>query len=257
VSAREIVNLGAASGLLLAVLVLAEGLRRRRAASPEVTRKLVHALSGLVAATFPWLFASAWSVLVLTASFAALIGTTRRLGLLGSVHGVSRRTEGGLYYPAGVLLLFVLAAHRPEAYVPAMLVLAFADPAAALVGGPYGRNRYRVFGERRSVEGSLAFAACALPCVFLPLGLLTSLPVLSLLLWSLHVTLLATVLEALAPRGSDNLAIPVGSGLALLPVATTSAPLAGLLLVPLASAGALLVLGRWGATVRLGRAKQP
>ena len=80
---------------------------------------------------------------------------------------------------------------------------------------------------------------------------------LSLLLWSLHVTLLATVLEALAPRGSDNLAIPLGSGLALLPVATAPAPLAGLLLVPLASAGALLVLDRWGATVRLGRAQRP
>jgi phytol kinase len=210
-----------------------------------------------VAAAFPWLFASAGSVLVLTASFAVLLAATRRLGLLDSVHGVTRRTEGGLYYPAGVLLLFLLAAHRPEAYVPAMLVLAFADPAAALVGGPHGRNRYRFFGGQGSVEGSLAFAACALPCLFLSLGLLTSLPLSSLLLWSLHVTLLATVLEALAPRGSDNLVIPLGSGLALLPVATAPAPLAGLLLVPLASAGLLVVLGRRGATVWLDRARQP
>ncbi len=256
-SAREIVNIAVATALLLAVLVLAEALRRRRGTGPEATRKLVHALSGLVAVTFPWLFASAWSVVVLTASYAVLIATTRRLGLLSSVHGVSRRTEGGLHYPAGVLLLFLLAAHRPEAYVPAMLVLALADPAAALAGGPYGRNRYRVLGGNRSVEGSLAFAACALPCVFLPLGFLTSLSPLSVLLWSLHVTLLATVLEALAPRGSDNLAIPLGSGLALLPVATAPAPVAGLLLVPLVTAGALLVLGRRGATVWLGRARQP
>jgi phytol kinase len=256
VSAREIVNVGVAGGPLLAILVLAEALHRRRAAGPEATRKLVHALSGLVAATFPWLFESAWSVVVLTVSFAVLIAATRKLGLLPSVHGVTRRTEGGLFYPLAVLLLFLLAAHRPEAYLPAIVVLALADPAAALVGGRYGRNRYRVFGGNKSVEGSLAFAACALPCVFVPLGLLTSLPPASLLLWSLHVTLLATVLEALAPQGSDNLAIPLGSGLALLPVATTPAPLAGLLLVPLASVGTLLVLRRRGVAARLGRARE-
>jgi dolichol kinase len=257
VSAPDITRLGAVTGLLLAVLALAEVLRRRGVGRPEATRKLVHAVSGLVAATFPWLFTGAGSVIVLTASFAVVMGATRRLGLLGSVHGVSRCTEGGVYYPAAVLLLFLLAAHRPEAYVPAILVLSLADPAAALVGGPWGRTRYRVFGGDRSVEGSLAFAATALPCVFVPLAFLTALPLESLVRWSLHVTLLATILEALSPRGSDNLTIPLGSGLALLPVTTAPAPLAGLLLLPLASTGVLLALGRREAPVQLGFGRQP
>ena len=38
--------------------------------SLEATRKLVHALSGLEAAAFPWLFTTAWSVLALAGSYA-------------------------------------------------------------------------------------------------------------------------------------------------------------------------------------------
>lgn len=250
-SPREITNVAGAAGLLLVILVVAETLRRHRLASPEVTRKLVHALSGLQAAAFPWLFTSGWSVLLLTASYAALMALTRETGALRSVHGVRRRTAGGLYYPLAVALVFLLVGHRPEVYVPAMLVLALADPVAALVGRSWGLTRYRLCGGKKSVEGSLAFLACAFACVHLSLGLLTSLDPLALLLWSLHVAVLGTGLEALAPRGSDNLAIPLGCGLALLPVAAGPAPLAGLLFVPLAFLGAVLVLGRRAAPGRL------
>jgi phytol kinase len=256
VTAREITNVAGTAGLLLVILVLAETLRRHRLASPEATRKLVHALSGLQAAAFPWLFASGWSVLLLTASYAALMALTREIGALGSVHGVRRRTAGGLYYPLAVAVMFLLAGHRPEVYVPAMLVLALADPAAALVGRSWGLTRYHLCGGRKTLEGSLAFLACAFACVYLSLGLLTPLGPLALLLWSLHVAVLATGLEALAPRGSDNLAIPLGCGLALLPVPAGPAPLAGLFFVPLALVAAVIVFGRHATPGRLTHARR-
>ena len=255
-STRELTNVAVAAGLLLAILTLAEVLRRHRLASPEVTRKLVHVLSGLEAAAFPWLFTTAWSVLALTASYALLMALTRPIGALRSVHGVRRRTAGGLYYPLGVATVFLLVGHRPEVYVPAILVLALADPAAALVGGSWGLTRYRLCGGTKSVEGSLAFGICALACLHLSLGLLTSLAPLALLLWSLHVAVLATGLEALAPRGSDNLAIPLGCGLALLTVTTGPAPLAGLFFVPLVFVAAVLVFARRAAPGRLFHARR-
>jgi phytol kinase len=247
VSPRELTNVAVAAGLLLAILTLAEVLRRNRLASAEATRKLVHALSGLEAAAFPWLFTTAWSVLALAGSYALLMALTMKIGALPSVHGVQRRTAGGLYYPVAVGVLFAFVGHRPEVYVSAILVLALADPAAALVGRPWGRTRYHLFGGTRSVEGSLAFGLCALVSLPLSLGLLTSLDPVAVLLWSLHVAGLATGLEALSPHGSDNLTIPLGCALALLPVTTGPAPLVGLFFVPLAFVGTGLVLARRAA----------
>lgn len=246
-SAREPTNVAVAAGLLLVILAVAEVLLRRGRAGPEATRKLVHALSGLEAAAFPWLFSTAWSVLALAGCYALLMALTMKVGALPSVHGVRRSTAGGLYYPVAVGVLFAFAGQRPEVYVPAILVLALADPAAALVGRSWGLNRYRLFGGDKSVEGSLAFAICALACLHLSLDLLTSLDALSLLLWSLHLAVLATGLEALSPRGSDNLTVPLGCGLALLPVGAGSPPLAGLFFVPLACVGTVLVFARRAA----------
>jgi phytol kinase len=256
VSARELTNVAVAAGLLLAILTLAEVLRRNRLASAEATRKLVHALSGLEAAAFPWLFTTAWSVLALAGSYALLMALTMKIGALPSVHGVRRRTAGGLYYPVAVGVLFTFVGHRPEVYVSAILVLALADPAAAQVGRPWGRTRYHLFGGTGSVEGSLAFGLCALACLHLSLGLLTSLGPLAVLLWSLHVAVLATGLEALSPHGSDNLTIPLGCVLALLPVTTGPAPLAGLLFVPLALLGTVVVFARRTAPAPLSLARR-
>ncbi len=255
-STRELANVAVAAGLLLAILTLAEILRRNRLASAEATRKLVHALSGLEAAAFPWLFTTPGGVLALAGSYALLMVLTRRIGALPSVHGVRRRTAGGLCYPVAVGVLFTFVGHRPEVYVSAILVLALADPAAALIGRPWGRTRYHLFGGDKSVEGSLAFGICALASLHLSVGLLTSLDPLAVLLWSLHVAVLATGLEALSPYGSDNLAIPLGCALALLPVTTGPAPLAGLLFVPLALLGTLAVFARRTAPGRLSPARR-
>jgi dolichol kinase len=202
----------ALTGAGFMLLFLAAELWRRLAAAPvEWTRKLVHFGGGVIAAFFPWLFASHWTVLVLGMAFLALLWGTRRLGLLPSVHAVRRRSEGGIYFPIAIYLVFLLGADRPVFYLIAILALVVSDAAAAVLGGAYGRTTYAVEQDRRSLEGSTVFFFSTFLVVHLPLLLMTDLPAETTVLVGVQLALIVTLLEAISLEGNDNLIIPLAT----------------------------------------------
>ena len=74
--------------------------------------------------------------------------------MLPSIHGVQRPTGGALLYPFVVLLVLFLSAGDPLRFQIPILLLAFSDALAAVVGLAYGRLHFRIFNDQRSVEGS-------------------------------------------------------------------------------------------------------
>jgi dolichol kinase len=235
-----------AAGVGVAFLLLfgaAEAWRVLAAPPPEWTRKLVHVGGGLVALALPWLVRSHWTVLALGAVLGGILVLTRRLGLLASVHGVERRSEGGVYFPIAVYAVFLLAAHRPVFYLISVLALVVSDALAALVGTAYGRTRYQVERDRRSVEGSIVFFLATFLVVHLPLLLLTEVDRLLSVLVAVQVALLVTILEAISLEGNDNLIVPVGTYLLLLKLTPqTPATIAWQLLAQLAILAVLYLL---------------
>lgn len=211
---REIRGLIVTGALAGASLALAGLVGRLPGVPREATRKLAHVLCGLTAASFPLLFRSAWSVALVAAVFLAAMAWTRARGTLSAIHGVARRSDGALWFPVAIAVVFVQASGRPWLYLAAVLVLTVSDTLAALVGGAYGRHRYRLCAGWKSLEGSVAFLVSALLCVQVPL-LLSGLERTACLVLALYVAVLATLLEALSPAGRDNLLVPVGVGVAL------------------------------------------
>jgi phytol kinase len=206
----DLIGLVMATVATLAVLAMAEALRRR-GSPPEATRKLVHVCAGLVTASFPLLFTEVAAAALLCAGFAAVMLVTRQRGLLIAVHGVERASCGAWGLPLAAVLVFALSQGRPDWHVAALLVLAVSDALAAIVGTLVGRWRYRVWGGTKTLEGSLAFAASAFFCVLLPLSLIGTKPFGDAFQQAILVSLAATGIEALAPRGSDNLLVPLGT----------------------------------------------
>jgi hypothetical protein len=125
------------------------------------------------------------------------------------VHGVARRSEGGLYYPISVYVLFLVAAGRPVFYLIALLAMVVSDTAAAVLGSSYGRVGYTVERDRRTVEGSAVFFFSTFLVVHLPLLLLTDTPPLLSVLVGFQLALLMTLFEAISMRGNDNLIVPL------------------------------------------------
>lgn len=207
--AGEAVRAAGVGALFLLVFAAGEAWRRWGGPRPEWTRKWVHFAGGMVCATLPWVLGSHWTVLALGVAFALIIWGTRRLGLLGSVHGVERKSEGGIYFPVAVYLLFLLTADRPAFYLASLLVLVVADAAAAIVGSEYGRRAYPVERDRRTLEGSAVFFLTAFLCVHLPLLLVDGTdPALSVAI-GIQLALIVTLFEAISVRGNDNLVVPL------------------------------------------------
>ncbi|HEX6042630.1 hypothetical protein [Longimicrobium sp.] len=207
----ELARAGLVSVFLLLLFAIGEAWRHFGNPPAEWTRKLAHFGAGAVTAAFPWLFAWHGTVLILAFGFAGIIFATRRLGLLQSIHGVERRSEGGIYYPIAIYLLFLLAGNQPVFYLISLLVLMVSDSLAALLGSEYGKAIYHVETDRRSLEGSAVFLLTTFMAVHLPLLLATDTSRWASVLIATQIALTVTIFEGISPGGSDNLVVPLAT----------------------------------------------
>lgn len=191
-------------------------LRRFAPYNPEILRKVLHGGMGLVALSLPWLFASAWPVIVLAGSLIAALLAIRlvpplRKGLGGIIYDVGRSSWGEIYFALGVACLFALSGDDPLFYSVPVLVLALADATASLVGGRYGRLRFEAWGGHKSVEGSVAFLAAAFCITALGLLAVAALGRTDSLIVALALALPLSLVEAVAGQGSDNFFVPLAA----------------------------------------------
>lgn len=190
----------------------------------ETTRKFVHLGTGMICLSFPTLFSSHWSVFLLAIGFVSLMMATQRWGGLQAIHDVDRPSNGGVYYPLAVWIVFMISSRQghPEFYVASILVLAICDAVAALVGKRYGEHRYQVEGSRRSLEGSVMFFVSSFTVIHLVLSLASDFGRQEAALAALYVAGIVTVLESISLSGTDNLWIPLGTMAVLLNLTTKS-----------------------------------
>ncbi|PAP77193.1 DUF92 domain-containing protein [Rubrivirga marina] len=206
----EIQAVGTFAGLLLGAVAVGEGLRVIGWGG-EATRRVVHVLVGLATAAAPVWFDRPRGIALLAVVFVVANGVALGRGWLPGVHSVSRRSWGTVTFPLALLVALALCwtpgGERVVVLQAAFLVLALADPAAALIGSRSRRGgRYRVGGGEKSVVGSLAFAVIAFVTLVGALAWEGGRPLDRTLIGGAAVVAgLATVAEALGTRGWDNL----------------------------------------------------
>lgn len=232
------------AGLFGIVLVVAELWARRWNGKPEHTRKLVHLGGSAIGVFLPLLVQSLAVAFVLTVGLSLLFLVTARGKVLRSVGGVQRASRGSEYYPLAVFLVFLLSADEYWRYLASLLTLGIADAMAAIVGSEYGRLRYTVEEDTKSVEGSLVFLVVAFLAILLPMVLLTGMHRPTMVLSALLVAMVVTGFEAVSLRGADNLFVPLAACVILGKI--TTKPLAEIVFQNV-SFVALLVLLAYGA----------
>jgi phytol kinase len=196
-------------GLLLLVASL---LNRFGNDNAEVVRKVVHIGTGNVILFAWWLHIPAF--VGVGASILASIVTflSYSFPILPGINSVGRKSLGTFFYAVsiGILVAWFWTINRPQYAALGILVMAWGDGLAALVGQRFGKHPYKIWENKKSWEGSGTMALVSL--------IVSGLIFLSVngnnwQTWivSLSVALVATILEAFSVYGIDNLTVPLGS----------------------------------------------
>jgi phytol kinase len=198
----------AAAAVFLGLLGAGELASRRLKLDPEISRKLVHLCSGVVAAFLPY-FMEFKSVVILAALFIPFMLASRKVGLFPAVHRVERSTLGEIYFPLGVGLAAALVPVRGP-YVYGILVMGIADALASIVGQRYGRRSYRALGSRKTFLGSAVFYLAAALIGVAVMGALGAHPP-ALLIVPVLLAVPLTLIEAALGGGTDNAVLPLAA----------------------------------------------
>lgn len=247
-------------GLVLFVLVALFGVLRavqlKYAVDPEFVRKALHMAMGSVALSFPWLFAQAQPVILLAGVSMALLAMLKffpplRRGFGAVIYSVERDSLGEFYFPAGILVAFLIAPDDVLVYAVSVLTLTFADPAAAFIGLRCGRPWYWGRRSAKTIQGSLGFLLATFVLVFLSLQMQAGADVVRSLLVAMNLAISLMAVEACGRQGLDNFLIPVSAVFLLQWLLTCSLPILLLILV------CFFVATLAFSAIRAGRAPAP
>jgi phytol kinase len=194
------------------IILIAERLNRSLSTDGELTRKVVHIGTGNVILFAWWLKIPAW-VSIGAAIIAAIVALiSYYVPILPSINSVGRKSLGTFFYALsiGVLVAWFWPIQQFQFAAIGILVMAFGDGLAAIIGQRFGKHPYTVWGNRKSWEGSLTMIAISFLVTSLILGsVYGNIGVIWLI--AAIVALTATILESFSMLGLDNLTVPIGS----------------------------------------------
>lgn len=180
----------------------------------EIKRKLFHMTMGLVMLTFPFIFTSYISVVlvgIISLIVLLVLRNTKLKKSIGDVlYGVERESLGEVFFAISVVTIFYLSKGDKILYSIPILILTFADSVAALIGKNYAKKNLAEANEdAKSIEGSFMFFMVAFMMCLVPLLLFTDVGREETLIISAIVGLNTCLIEMISHTGNDNLLIPL------------------------------------------------
>jgi len=191
------------------LLLLSEKVLKSR---PLISRKFLHIMVGNIFFILP-IFEHAWVMsLVAAAPFILLTFLVSPYSPLKIVSKTSAAGHGiGLvYYAISWTVLAYVFFNRPEIIAVGIVAMSYGDGFASLIGRKFGKRKYNVFGDEKSIEGSIAmfitttlFSLIALYYYGVEVNILAV----------IIISLVAAFVEGITPKGLDNLTVSFSAAL--------------------------------------------
>ena len=226
---RDLIGLVLSYAYAFGLLFGVEAIGKWRKWPQFVTRKLVHIGAGMWIWGILALFDTRLYGLLPFATFIVLNYVFYRYQLFKAMDATDS-SPGTVYFAVSITLLFGLLWYpdgpqdRVAIAAAAVMAMTWGDGVASLVGKSRGKEMYVTFGHLRSWEGTMAMIAFSFVSMLLTLWLLpgstlspNSIPVPTEMAVILAIagTIVAATAESLSPAGTDNLSVPLLSGLVL------------------------------------------
>jgi phytol kinase len=208
---QQLIGVSAVLVWLALVTGLSLAVRARWPERGEWTRKVVHIGAGPVVLIAWTLGIDRWVALPSAVLATLLAAVNHRRRLLPGLEDVDRASYGTVAYGASItLLLLVWWPREPLVVASGVLVMAFADGMAGLVGPQVASPSWLILGQRRSLAGTATMALTSL-AVLLALAALAGasgqpVPTPASVV---GIALAAALLEQVAIGGLDNLTVPL------------------------------------------------
>lgn len=197
-----------------AVLGVAELIRRNLELKKDFTRKFVHiAIGTFIIPTF-YVFDSLYFALVPPVAFIIVNLLSYRFKVFKAMEEEDGNNLGTMLFPISfsiVMIVFWEMGPDRVAAILGILVMAWGDASASIIGRNFGTHFYHVFRERKSIEGSVAMFVSSYIALILMLTIWghPRLDIIEMTVIAVVVSIFGTFLEAISVRGFDNLIVPV------------------------------------------------
>ncbi|MFA0846694.1 MAG: diacylglycerol/polyprenol kinase family protein [Methanobacterium formicicum] len=197
----DIIGLILVYAYVILLLVISEKVLKKY---PNFSRKFLHIMVGNVLFILPF-FQSRWVMALLAAApfilLTFLISPNSPLKIKDRISG-SGHGLGLVYYAISWTVLALLFFNQPWIIAVGIAAMSYGDGMASLIGMKYGKIKYNLTGDNKSLEGSLTMFIVLIGMLWVVL-MYYAVPVQPMVIVS--VALVATILEGITPKGLDNI----------------------------------------------------
>ena len=174
----------------------------------ELSRKIVHIGIGPILPFAWWLDIPPEIAISVAITVSILLLINYRLKVIDIFENIERKSYGTIAYGISIsILLITFWSTKPDAACAGVLIMAFGDGFAGLIGKQIDSQSWTIFKQRKSLAGTASMALIS--------GLV-------LVIWNvisgntlnnldiITIAFLAMGLEQIGPYGIDNLTVPIG-----------------------------------------------
>ncbi len=191
--------------IVFMLLLLNELIYKKTKKVNEINRKFIHITVGSFIAFWPFLIS--WQdIRFISLAFIIVVLISRKWNIFKGIHSVVRPTFGEILFAIAVGAITLITSNK-WIYLVAILQMSLADGMAAIIGTIFGKNNsYNIFGQIKSIVGSLGFFVSSFLIFFIySLSVVVKLP----LYLMFNLALFLTFIENTGVYGLDNLLVPV------------------------------------------------
>lgn len=123
--------------------------------------------------------------------------------------GENKESLGTVYFAFSLIPLVILSfgiTNNPMIGMVGFFIMTYGDGFAAIVGKTIKSKQYKIFGDTKSIAGSVVMFVTSL---IITVGIFAYSNTELLLIKAIVISLIATILEAISAKGTDNLTVPI------------------------------------------------